>query len=80
MSEINSGTERDEYRKKSRKIRAAKVYDLTSSNEEISEEENEFMLQLPNIPNKSTVRNSKTGKVEQNKQTQIKQKGKSAMK
>lgn len=50
MSDLNSCTENEEYRKKSRRFRAAKVKDSsTSSNEELSD--NSFISDLPNIPN-----------------------------
>lgn len=47
-SDLNSGTEREEYRKKSRKLRAAKVVDSSSSNDDQSDAS--FLSDIPTIP------------------------------
>lgn len=57
LSDLNSGTEKEELLKKSRKFRAAKTVDsLTSSNEELSDDS--FMSDLPKIPDVSTKAHS----------------------
>jgi len=52
-SDLNSGTDKEEILKKSRKFRAAKTIDTsTTSNEELSDESH--ILDFPNIPDVST--------------------------
>ncbi|XP_036139933.1 uncharacterized protein LOC105834898 isoform X3 [Monomorium pharaonis] len=51
-SDLNSGTEREEYRKKSRKLRAAKVADSSSSNDDQSDAS--FLSDIPTIPTTAT--------------------------
>lgn len=60
LSEIDSCTEQEEYRKKSRKIRAAKIYDNSSSNDE--DELSDIILDLPIIPPKYSVTDTETSK------------------
>jgi len=50
MSDLNSGTDKDEYLKKSRKIRAKKEFESSiSSSDELSSDEN-LLSDLPTIP------------------------------
>lgn len=57
LSDINSGTEKEELQKKSRKFRAAKTMDSSmSSDEELSTDS--FISDLPKIPDVSTKGNS----------------------
>ncbi|XP_071576472.1 uncharacterized protein [Temnothorax nylanderi] len=49
-SDLNSGTEKEEFLKKSRKLRAAKPID--SSNDEEEESDDSFVSELPTIPKK----------------------------
>jgi len=59
LSEIDSCTEQEEYRKKSRKFRAAKSYD-TSSNDEDELSEILTMSNLPHVPSKCSMTDTKT--------------------
>ncbi|XP_077282706.1 uncharacterized protein LOC143908781 isoform X3 [Temnothorax americanus] len=49
-SDLNSGTEKEEFLKKSRKVRAAKPID--SSNDEEEESDDSFVSELPTFPKK----------------------------
>lgn len=64
MSDINSGTDADEFLKKFRKVRAAKMFDDDTSNDE--ESDDAFFLELPKIPQKhvhtKNAKLSQTGK------------------
>lgn len=73
-SDLTSTTEKEEYLKKSRKIRAAKIVDTsTSSSDELSDEFLREFSKIPKIDNVATYRN----KSESQKNTQ---KGKSTIK
>lgn len=52
LSDLNSCTEHEEYLKKSRKIRAAKIYDSSSEDDEQSDDST--ILSLPKPPNCQT--------------------------
>jgi len=58
LSEIDSCTEQEEYRKKSRKFRAAKCYDA-SSNDEDELSEISIMSNLPHVPSKCSITDTK---------------------
>lgn len=60
MSDLNSNTEKEEYLKKSRQNRAAKIMNDTSSNDELSDElSHEFLNELPKIPNMTEINKQK---------------------
>lgn len=54
VSEINSDTENNEYLKKSRKMRAAKIFDDSSSNDELLEED-VLISELPENPDRRST-------------------------
>ncbi|XP_029675888.1 uncharacterized protein LOC115243221 isoform X2 [Formica exsecta] len=54
LSDLNSGTDRDEFLKKSRKIRAAKIFDEDTSNDEQSDDTSSLISDLPKVPEKRT--------------------------
>lgn len=67
LSDLGSNTETEEYQKKSRKIRAAKLFDppvtKSSSNEDSEESDTSFNSKLPiipTIPNSNIITNNKT--------------------
>jgi len=60
VSDLTSNTKKEEYLKKSRQIRAAKIMDDTSSNDELSDElSNEFLNELPKMPNMTEINKQK---------------------
>lgn len=48
LSDLDSNTEKEEYLKRSRKVRAAKSLDTSMSSEEISNDS--FISELPKVP------------------------------
>lgn len=53
-SDLTSNTEKDEYKKKSRKIRAAKTVDTSmSSSDELSDDFMSEFSKIPKIPNRT---------------------------
>ncbi|XP_067206835.1 uncharacterized protein [Linepithema humile] len=64
LSDLTSNTDRDEFLKKSRKIRAAKSVDEdNTSNDEQSD--TSLILDLPKVPEKHAIMKTKNGKVSQ---------------
>lgn len=60
VSDLTSNTEKEEYLKKSRQIRAAKIMDDTSSNDDLSDElSDEFLNELPKMPNMTEINKQK---------------------
>lgn len=60
FSDLDSCTEQEEHRQKSRKIRAAKTVDSSSNDEGEEEEEmKEVMIDLPKPPSKHSILNQK---------------------
>lgn len=53
LSDLSSGTDNVEYLKKSRRIRAAKIIEQTTSNDEELSDDN-FISDFPNIPDVNT--------------------------
>lgn len=69
-SDLTSNTEKEEYLKKSRKIRAAKIIDTSSSSNELSDKlSDDFILEIPKIP-KSCDMNTHIQKPKMIKDTQ----------
>lgn len=60
LSDLNSGTDRDEFLKKSRKIRAAKMFDEDTSNDEQSDDTS-LILELPKVPEKRAITKTTRG-------------------
>lgn len=60
VSDLTSNTEKEEYLKKSRQIRAAKIMDDTSSNDELLDElSDEFLNELPKMPSMTEINKQK---------------------
>jgi len=80
ISDLNSGTDKEEILKKSRKFRAAKTIDTsTTSNDELSDES--YISDLPNIPDVPTkVYNSIANITQKSKIAKDAQKGNSMIK
>lgn len=53
-SDLNSGTELDEHMKKSRKIRAAKIFDDVKSSDEALSDDDSLISELPQIQHVTT--------------------------
>lgn len=62
LSDLNSGTDKDEYLKNSRKLRAAKTLDEYTSNDEESDDDS-IISELPKVPEKrrKTITNKTKG-------------------
>lgn len=69
ISDLNSGTELDEHMKKSRKIRAAKIFDDFTSSDEALSDDDTFISELPQIQHVTTA--TKVTKVKTQKGTKI---------
>lgn len=74
LSDLNSGTDKEEMLKKSRKIRAAKSFDeeFTSSSNEVSSDNDSFISKIPQL--------SQTAITQRRKGANVSRKGKSIIK
>lgn len=57
LSDLNTDTEKEENHKKTRKIRAAKILNTSSSDQEVSDDD--FTVDMPRLPDTKKIKNSK---------------------